>query len=143
MRADELKPMPLKEQNGNSQSSHGSGKLPKAEIKVPKAEIKLPTAQGKVPVKAQAATPQAVLAGLGAKPSAEEMLAIKDEISNARGGPLVTPQPAAGNRRAGADDDDDDGLEDVRTALMSREQLKRSLERRKKRKQAALAAAGR
>lgn len=138
--------MPLKEQNGNSQGSHGSQpgwnvvtKHPKPEHKVPpKAQLSTPGAEHAAAALLGARAPSGAL--LTKTPTAGELQEMQAKMAKGQQMPMVTPRMPA-HRVAVADaDDDDDGIEDVKSALMSKDQLKKSLERRKKRK-AALEAA--
>lgn len=139
--------MPLKEQNGNSQGTTGSQHA--KHLRDVKPDIKRD-------VKPATSTPAAVAwAGLPvARPSGGAVGAGQADVKPvglpakhgaAPAKPLVTPKlPAASNRLAvPASDEEEEEVEDIRSTLMSKDELKRSLERRKKRKErAALAAAG-
>lgn len=145
--------MPLKEQNGNSQGTTGSQHAKpwrdvKPDIKPDVRPDVKPDVKPdiKPDIKAVAHTPLAASrAGLSGAPACGggKPAGLPMQHRAAPGKPVVMPKlPAASNRLA-AFDEGESGLGDITSTLMSRDELKRSLERRKKRKErAALAAAG-
>lgn len=142
--------MPLKEQNGNSQSTNGSQHAKHIAIKEAKLDIK----EAKLDIKPAAATPAAMAwAGLpsarksaAAGPAAAAQPDVKPPglPGNAPPAkPMATAnKPLAGRQPSMAATDDDGEEDDLKGLVLSKAELKRSLERRKKRKErAALAAA--
>lgn len=162
--ADEMKPVPLKEQDGNSQGAKYLDMKEdlKADINRAKSMVKAAGVHSKPskhaahrPASAMAANtpatkpsklsaPTTVAAGLNTGKSSGVG---KTPAAGAAGAPLpmVTPKlPGEGVRRPLHEGDELDEVEDYRSSLLSKEDLKRTLERRKKRKeQRALEAARR